>query len=53
MPLDYDECEKLHEELNHLFDQRIKDRVEESVQRFLPMVDQMIKDRFNAVTYDP
>lgn len=53
MPLDYDEYEKLHEDLNRLFDQRIKDRVEESVQRFLPMVDQMIKDRFNAVTYDP
>ena len=38
MPLDYDECEKLHEELNRLFDQRIKDRIEECVQRFLPMV---------------
>lgn len=53
MPLDYEATEKLHEELNALFDQRIKDRIEESVQRFLPMVDQMIRDRFNAVTYDP
>ena len=52
MPLDYEETEKLHQELNALFDQRIKDRIEECVQRFLPMVDQMIKDRFEGVTYN-
>lgn len=52
MPLDYEETEKLHEELNALFDQRIKDRLEESVQRFLPMVDQMIKNRFDGITYN-
>lgn len=51
MPLDFEATEKLHEELNALFDQRIKDRIEESVQRFLPMVDQMIKDRFDGITY--
>src|ERR1051325_8520601 len=42
MPLDYDELEKLNEYLNAAFDARIKDRVEECVQRNLPMVDQMI-----------
>ncbi len=52
MPLDYEATEKLYEELNALFDQRIKDRIEESVQRFLPMVDQMIKDRFEGVVYN-
>lgn len=53
MPLDYEATEKLHEELNTLFDQRIKDRIEESVQRFLPMVDEMIKDRIQGLTYTP
>ncbi len=48
MPLDYEETEKLHEELNALFDQRIKDRVEESVNRFLPMVDRAIQTHIES-----
>lgn len=48
MPLDYEETEKLYEELNALFDQRIKDRVEESVQRHLPMVDQVIRSHIDS-----
>ena len=53
MPLDYDECEKLHEELNRLFDQRIKDRIEECVQRFLPMVDETIKSHIESRLRSP
>lgn len=53
MPLDYEETEKLHEELNTLFDVRIKDRVEESVQRLLPLVDQMIESHVQSRMRSP
>ncbi len=54
MPLDHESTEKLHGELNALFDERIKDRVVESVERHLPMVDKMlsthIEDRLRSPT---
>jgi hypothetical protein len=53
MPLDYEETEKLHEELNALFDQRIKDRVEESVARFMPMVEATVKDHIVRLLLAP
>lgn len=53
MPLDYEATERLHEELNVLFDERIKDRVEESVNRFLPMVDQVVKDHIERRLREP
>ena len=45
MPLDYEATEKLHEELNALFDVRIKDRVEESIDRHMLLVDDAVKAR--------
>lgn len=52
MSLGYEELEKLHEELNALFDKRVKERIDESFGRFIPYIDQLIKDRFNCISYD-
>lgn len=53
MPLDYEATEKLHEELNSLFDERIKDRVDESIHRYLPTVDQAIEDHIKSKICSP
>lgn len=53
MPLNYDDYEELHAVLNAAFDERIKDRVDESVQRLLPRVDAAIEAHVIAKMREP
>lgn len=53
IPLDYEETEKLHEELNALFDVRIKDRVDASVQRLIPAIDKAIQSHIESRLRNP
>lgn len=43
--LDYDDQEKLLELLNKAFDLRIKNHVEDSIQRHLSLIDQVVKNK--------
>ena len=45
--------EDLQESLNRMFDERVRHHVEEAVERHSHLIDKMVRDRLNAVAYDP
>lgn len=52
LEMDWDEQEKLRDSLNAAFDHRIKEHIDAAVERHLPMVDTLIKNRING-NYTP
>jgi len=51
--LDYDDQEKLLELLNKAFDDRILQHIESSIERHLPIIDELVKRRIDGSGYTP